>query len=78
MKRIYALLIVFLILTISACSSLETAKKEATLCYEHGNTNYAIGKYEEAIKDYTKAIELNQNTLRRIIGAGCLFQKEVL
>ena len=59
MKHTFWLLIVMVLLLAAGCATVQTELNDAAAYINRGNAYFEKGQYDQAISDYTKALEIN-------------------
>ncbi len=59
MKRNFSLLVVMVLLLAAGIATVQTELNDAKAYYNRGNAYAKKGQYDQAISDYTKALEIN-------------------
>ena len=59
MKRTFWLLIVIVLLLAAGCATMQTELNDAAAYFNRGKAYYDKGQYDQAISDFTKALEID-------------------
>jgi len=70
MKRTFWLLIVIVLLLAAGCATMQTDLNDAPAYYNRGFAYGKKGQYEQAISDFTKALEIKPRSAGAYINRG--------